>query len=197
MSKLLYSKLSPYAAKARMAVAHVGYPAQSIVIDTWEPPGDFIEANPLGKVPVLITEDGRSIHDSRVILRFLDDWSGGRIYQGDPQTALRTLQYESLCDGICDCLQAIMAERRYRPPEQIYQPWIDRQWEKVMRGLQSLEQNAPEDRIDAAAFALRGVLGYLSIRFEGLWEAERPRLVQWAQRFDAGNPDLAACAPRL
>lgn len=195
MSALYYSKLSPYAAKARMAVALVGYPAAAQAVDTWNPPAGFLDANPLGKVPVLITQDGTPVYDSRVILAFLDDWSGGRLYPADRPTARRVMQYESLCDGVCDCLQAIMSERRFRPEDKLHQPWIDRQWEKVVRGLVVLEAERPEGPVDAGALALRGMLGYLSIRFEGLWEAGRPRLKAWMTDFDARNPDLAACAP--
>jgi glutathione S-transferase len=197
MSALYYSKLSPYAAKARMAVAHVGYPAPSEPVDTLNPPEGFLAANPLGKVPVLVTPEGRAIHDSRVILAFLDAWSGGRLYPADAPAKQRVMQYESLCDGICDCLQAIMSERRYRPEEKLHQPWIDRQWEKVQRGLAALEADLPGNDVDAAALALRGMLGYLSIRFEGLWESARPCLKAWMQQFDATNPTLADHAPRM
>ena len=40
----------------------------------------FATANPLGKIPALIRDDGPAIYDSRVICRFLDDRSKAWLY---------------------------------------------------------------------------------------------------------------------
>ena len=199
MAEILYSGLSPYAAKARMAVLHVGFPATPRAVDAIDPSAAFLEANPLGKLPVLLLDDGRAIHDSRVVMRFLDLWSGGRLYPGDPEATIEVARRESLVDGICDCLQAIMFEKRYRPGDKIHQGWIDRQWGKATRALAWLEADVGGKpiEVDAGALALRGMLGYLSIRFEGQWEESCPGLASWLVRFDEAYPALAAAAPRL
>ena len=36
------------------------------------PNGDLAKDNPLGKIPTLVTEDGMSLFDSRVICEYLD-----------------------------------------------------------------------------------------------------------------------------
>ena len=41
--------------------------------DIREPRADFLGDNPLGKVPVLITDDGLPLFDSRVICEYLDE----------------------------------------------------------------------------------------------------------------------------
>lgn len=197
MAEILYSKLSPYAAKARMAVLHVGFPATSRAIDAFQPTLEFLEANPLGKVPVLLLDDGRTLHDSRVIMRFLDMWSRGKLYPSDPDRLIEVAQFESLCDGVCDCLQAIMFEKRYRPEDKMFQGWIDRQWEKATRTLDRLETEVPDLAPDAATLALRGMLGYLSIRFEGEWEESHPALATWTDRFDRANPEVSTAAPGM
>jgi glutathione S-transferase len=199
MAEILYSRLSPYAAKARMAVLHVGFPAKHRAVDAIEPTDAFLEANPLGKLPVLLLDDGRAIHDSRVIMRFLDLWSDGRFYPQDTAAQIEAAQRESLADGVCDCLQAIMFEKRYRPEDKIHEDWIVRQWEKASRALKQLESmvGAAPVQVDAGALALRGMLGYLSVRFEGQWEDSCPGLVSWLARFDEAHPELAAVAPGL
>lgn len=199
VAEILYSKLSPYAAKARMAVLHVGFPATPRAIDAIEPTAAFLEANPLGKLPVLLLDDGRAIHDSRVIMRFLDLWSGGRLYPAGAEATIEVARRESLIDGVCDCLQAIMFEKRYRPEEKIHPGWIDRQWAKATRSLAWLETDVGGQpiEVDAGVLALRGMLGYLSIRFEGQWEETCPGLVSWLARFDEAHPELAAVAPGL
>ncbi len=197
MAIVYYSKLSPYAAKVRMAAVHVGYPARAQPVDTQEPPAEFLRANPLGKVPVLVGDDGPPLHDSRVIMQFLDNWSGGGIYPAYPRERLVALQYESLCDGVCDCLQAIMTERRQKPEERRHAPFIDRQWEKVLRALPALQLDLPPEPLDVRGLALRAMLGYLGIRFEGLWEAAHPALLAWREGFDRDHPALAAVAPSM
>ena len=197
MAEILYSLLSPYAAKARMAVLHVGFPATSRAIDAFQPTSEFLGANPLGKVPVLLLDDGRALHDSRVIMRFLDMWSRGKLYPADPDRLIEVAQFESLCDGVCDCLQAIMFEKRYRPEAKMFQGWIDRQWEKATRTLDRLETDVAGRGLapDAATLALRGMLGYLSIRFKGEWEESHPDLASWIDRFDRANPEVSKAAP--
>jgi glutathione S-transferase len=198
MPTILFSKASPYAAKVRMAARYVGYEADAVQTDTWTPTPEFLEANPLGKIPVLITADGRTILDSRVIMLFLDRWSGGKLFPSDPEARLAAEMLEARADGIADCLQAIMFERRYRPEERIHEPWIDRQWAKASRALDWLDREPPDLSLglNAGHIALRGTVGYLAVRFEGAWEADRPRLVDWLERFDKAHPLLAELRPR-
>ena len=64
MPKILFSSPSPYSAKARMAATHAGYAFDSVAVDTGQEPDLLISANPLGKIPVLLTDDGRAVLDS-------------------------------------------------------------------------------------------------------------------------------------
>jgi len=196
--KILFSKASPYAAKARMAAVFAGYAFESVQTDTWTPDEAFLRSNPLGKVPVLVTDDGQSICDSRVIVLFLDRLSGGKLFPADPVARLAAEQLEALADGISDCLQAIMSERRFRPDDKKHAPWTDWQWSKVERALDRLESDPPDlgKGLHAGHIALRAMFGYLGVRFEGQWEATRPRLVDWLDRFDRDYPHFAEVLPR-
>ena len=59
MPKILYSPASPFASKARMAAAYSGYSFEPELTKTDEVPADLIAANPLGKIPALVTDDGK------------------------------------------------------------------------------------------------------------------------------------------
>ena len=182
--KILYSPASPYSAKVRMAAKFAGVDAESVLTDTNAAPAQLVDNNPLGKIPTLITDDGKSVFDSRAIMQFLDRTGSKRLY---PRNAVKRTDVEvleALCDGICDCLLAITYERRFRPEEKQHQEWIDKQWTKATRGLDYLEANMPRSTtaLNGGHLALAAMIGYLALRFDGKWERGRPKLKRWVAR---------------
>lgn len=197
MSKILYAPASPYSAKARMAAAYADVALEAAIVDTNAKPPELIDNNPLGKIPVLLTDDG-PVFDSRAITQYLNRVSGNALFPRNPAKRLEAERLEALADGICDCLLAHVYERRFHPEEKIHQPWLDRQWEKVTRALDHLNASPPKlpKKLTAGQIALRATIGYLDLRFAGQWERGRARLKRWAARFDEKFPDLAALLPR-
>ncbi|MDO1581722.1 glutathione S-transferase [Rhizobium oryzicola] len=182
--KLLYSPASPYSAKCRMAARHVGLDIEDIRTDTNAEPPELIDNNPLGKIPVLIREGETPIYDSVAIMHYLDRQSGGKLYPKKDEKRTEAEVLEALCDGITDCLLAIIYERRFRPEEKIHQGWIDKQWSKVVRGLDYLENNLPKTKkLNGGHFALAALIGYLELRFAGQWADGRPNLSAWPEKF--------------
>jgi len=196
--KILYSPASPFSAKARMCATHAGIAFESVKQDTGAPDAAFLAANPLGKIPVLLTDDGLSIFDSRAITQYLNRQSGNALFPRNAAKRTEAEVLEALADGICDALLAHVYERRFRPEEKVHQPWLDKQWEKASRALDALDANPPRlpKKITAGHIALRACLGYLAIRFDGKWERGRGKLVRWVKRFDERFPELAALAPQ-
>lgn len=193
MPRLLSSPASPYTAKVRMAAAHAGIVLELVTTDTNAPPEELIRANPLGKIPVLITDDGRSIYDSRVITQHLNRESGGKLFPRNAAKRLEAEQLEALADGICDALLAHVYERRARPEEKVHEPWLERQWSKAVRALDLLCADTPKlpQKISTGHIALRAAIGYLDLRFAGKWERGHTKLKRWAARFDEKFPELA------
>lgn len=71
----LYSfELSPYAARARLAVYRKGLDVEIAEPPEGGPAGEAYRAiNPLGKVPALVLDDGTVIPESAVIVEYLED----------------------------------------------------------------------------------------------------------------------------
>lgn len=197
MARLLYSPASPYSAKVRMAAAHAGIALSAETVDTNAAPALLIDANPLGKIPVLITDDSGSIYDSRAITQYLNRLSGNQLFPRNSAKRTEAERLEALADGICDCLLAHVYERRSRPEDKVHQPWLDNQWTKVLRALDHLVANPPRlpKKITAGEIALRAAIGYLDLRFAGQWEKGRTKLRRWAARFDEKFPELKALLP--
>ncbi|UCI25029.1 glutathione S-transferase [Mesorhizobium sp. B2-8-5] len=197
MPKLLYASTSPYSSKVRMAAAYAGIAIDLVPVKTEDKPADLIAANPLGKIPALVLEDGRSIHDSRAITQHLNRLSKSALFPRNPDKRLAAEVLEALADGICDCALSMVYERRTRPEAMVYQPWLDRQWTKIATALDFINANPPKlpKKITAGHMALRAALGYLALRFSGQWEKGHSRLVRWAARFDEKFPELKASVP--
>lgn len=191
--KLLYSPASPYSAKARMAARYLELNVEAVKVDTAAAPALLLDNNPLGKIPVLLLDDGRSVYDSVAIMHFLDRESGGRLYPSDRSECTEVEILEALCDGIMDSLLAIIYERRSRPEAIVHQPWIDKQWEKVLRALDYLNANLPDinGSLHGGHFALAALLGYLDLRFADRWQDARPNLTAWPNAFTQAFPAYA------
>ncbi|MGB3502160.1 MAG: glutathione S-transferase N-terminal domain-containing protein [Mesorhizobium sp.] len=198
MPRILCSGPSPYSAKARMAAQHAGIALEVVNVDTNADPALLIDNNPLGKIPVVLSDEGEAVYDSRVITQYLNRLSGNALLPRNPAKRLEAERLEALADGIADCLITHVYERRMRPEEKIHQPWLDRQWSKVERALDHLNANPPKlpAKINAGHIALRAVLGYMALRFEGKWERGRSKIVRWTKRFDEKFPELAALLPK-
>ena len=197
MPKLLYASASPYSSKVRMAAVYAGIAIDLVPVKTEDKPAELISANPLGKIPVLVLEDGRSIHDSRAITQHLNRLSKNTLFPRNPDKRLDAEVLEALADGICDCALSMVYERRTRPEAMVHQPWLDRQWAKIAAALDLINANPPKlpKKITAGHMALRACLGYLALRFSGQWEKGRSRLVRWAARFDEKFPELKGSVP--
>lgn len=199
MMKILCSPTSPYSSKVRMAARHLGFKVMEISVDTTAGPSELVDNNPLGKIPVLLHGKDKAVFDSRAIMQFLDRKSGGRLYPEKNGKRTEAEVLEALSDGIADCLLAIIYEKRTRPEDKQHQPWMDRQWEKAKRGLAHLEAHPPKvgKRVHGGHFALAALLGYLTLRFEGQWEADHPALVSWAEAFPKHFSHYGAMKPQV
>ncbi len=188
---------SPFVRKVRLAAAVLGLADKIDVRETdLNDPADSIRLqNPLGKIPALILDDGTIYYDSRVILEVLDHLAGGgRIIPREPKARFAALRLQALCDGILDASVLLVYESRYRAADQRVQVWIDRQADKVARGLEALEAAPPAlDPVpDVGQIALACVLGYRDLRFDGSWRKDHPRLLAWHDKFAAQVPAFAA-----
>ena len=198
---LLRSALpSPFGRKVQIALSLLGF--DNIVefepADTGNPSDSLRTQNPLGKIPVLVAEDGTAYYDSRVILEYLDDRAGGgKIIPRDFTRRFAALRLQALCDGILDASILTVYESRWRAAEHREPKWLDHQAGKVTRALVVLEAAPPAlDALpDVGQITLACALGYRDFRFAGSWRGQHPKLVAWLDDFAARVPAFAATKP--
>jgi glutathione S-transferase len=175
--KLLYTLNSPYARKVRIVALekHIELELQEVVLS--DPDCIVKNHNPLGKVPVLVLADGDSVYDSRVIVEYLDNHAPGtHLIPTDNSSKIWVRRWEALADGVCDAAVSAMLEQR-KPLEKQLQANIDKQLEKVTRGLEVLNLDITKKKwcvnetFSLADIALGCTLGYLDLRFKQLnWQ---------------------------
>jgi glutathione S-transferase len=196
--KLLSAPPSPFGRKVKIVAAEKGLLDRISVemVDTTTPDQSRLMAdNPLGKIPVLILDDGTRIYDSAVICDVLDEMGAGpRLIPVSGAPRARTLTLAALGDGLMEAALLMVYEKRYRPEDKWVPAWLERQQQKIDAALATLEADPPAwtDRPDYGDIAIACALGYLDLRHEGRWRAGHPRLVALLDRFAAGVPSFAA-----
>ena len=181
--KLLYTPNSPYARKVRIVALekHIDLELKEVVLA--DPACIVSNHNPLGKVPVLILDDGDHLYDSRVIVEYLDNRAPGtHLIPTENTSKIATRLWEALSDGVCDAAIIAMLESR-RPEAQQSPAIIERQLNKVMRGLEVLNLDITKKKwcvnetFSLADIALGCMLGYIDLRFKSLnWQEQCPNL---------------------
>jgi len=187
--KLVTSLTSPDGRKVRVVLLEKKIPFQLQVENPWLPDSVVTSLNPLGKVPVLVLEDGESVFDSRVIVEYLDHVSPvAHLIPGEPKSRMVVRGVEALADGVTDAAVALYLERK-RAPEQQSSDWLLLQERTLFRGLEALSEALGEkpwylgNSMTLADLACGCMLGYLSLRFPEIdWRGAHPNLAKLADK---------------
>ncbi len=183
--KLLYTPNSPYARKVRIVAMekHIDIALEEVDLAAADSP--VVQYNPLGKVPVLILDDGVGLYDSRVIIEYLDARTPvSRLMPNDTRLRIDVIRWGALADGICDATVAVMLEQRKEEQHQSA-AYIEKQYTKVVNGLAALNKDISKKKwcvnetFSLADIAVGCMLGYVSLRLKSLdWQNQYPSLAK-------------------
>lgn len=187
--QLYHTDTSPYARKVRMVAIEkgLGDRLQLIVANPFDDGAALLGANPLNKVPALVTDDGAVLYDSPVICAWLDTQAPTPRLIPEGPARWEVLVREALADGIMDAAFAMTMEMR-RPQAQQSADWIGRWTANIRRAADAAEADLAgfEGEVTLAQIALGAALAYLDFRQAGIdWRAGRPGLAGWYERFAA------------
>jgi glutathione S-transferase len=159
---------------------------------------EILRHNPLGKIPVLLTDEYGAIYDSAVICEYLDGLHDGpRLHPLHGSERITALRRQALGDGLLDVL-LVMRNEVARPdgaPSPTYLAGFE---QKVAAALAALEAEAPA--LGTGAFSIGHIaigcaLGYLDFRFsERDWRSGHKALAAWHAQFEA-RPSALATIP--
>lgn len=187
--KLISSGTSPFVRKVHVLLHETGQMDDLEIVTARTSPFDtapeVASANPLGKIPALIRDEGPTIYDSRVICRFLDDRAQSNLY---PQGRLwETLTLEATADGIMEAAVLMLYEHRLRPAEAVLESWVDAQWDKIDSAVTALNArwvSHLRGPLDMGQIAIGCALAYLDFRHDARgWRKGNDALDDWFALF--------------
>jgi glutathione S-transferase len=182
---------SPYVRKVRIALVEKKIEYQLLEMSPWAPDNPVHEWSPLGKLPVLVLDDGTRLFDSRVIVEYLDTVSPvSRLIPAPSRQRIAVKRWEALADGVSDAASTIVLERR-RPARQQSREWIARQEQKMIAGIAELAAELADkawcngEGYSLADIAAGCALGYLDLRHGEIdWRTDYSNLARLAEKLD-------------
>ena len=143
--------------------------------------------SPIGKIPVLETDHGHGIHDSRVIIEYLCHVAGNStLIPDDGVKRFRVLTLQALGQGLADAAVAYRYEIGVRPKGLQWQEFMERSVARLNAVIDELESNwsAALAEINAGSIAVAVTLGYIDFRLSELnWRNGRPKLAAFHEAF--------------
>ena len=186
--QLLSQTHTPYARKVLVAAHELGIAERMAVVSHETSPTRRNEtvyaANPLGKVPVLICDDGLKLFDSIVICDYLDTLHGGRLVPAGGRERHMALRQQALAQGIMEAGIAVRWDTERRPPELRWTRNAEAQTGKLVASYDFVEQEAELDGPpDIGQIALATALSWIEFRGLAPFKNGRPRLSRWYDGF--------------
>ena len=197
--KLYCSARSPFARKVRVFALETGLASQIEEISASLAGDDdaFLRHNPIGKIPALITDEGETIVESRIILEYLDTLHPGpAMIASEGEARWAAFRQEALADGVLDSSVSILIETRRQLGKQS-SGFTRRLLDRIERCLQALNAEVKTfgDVITVGQIATGCTCGYVDLRHPDLgWREDLPELAAWYENFSK-RPSMIATVP--
>ena len=175
--QLLVSLTSPYARKLRMLALELGLDVEVVETPPMEDGPALHAANPLGKVPVLLLDDGTALYDSAVISGYMLSLVPGQTLQPTQGLAYwHARTDEALADGVLDASYLLRLEASHgeagRNPL-----WPERYRRTIVRGTAALAAKVSATETGYLELCTMVAVEYLDLRFPEIdWRGANPAL---------------------
>ena len=167
--KLLYTKRSPYARKVRVVALEKGISLDCVDEDLQKKSQRLLDANPLGKVPTLVLDNGETVFDSSVICQYLDGLDHARIMvPREPHERLKVLQWESVADDLVSTAINLYMEK-VRHPQDYHQDFVAAGENNIRQAYGYIATHLPQFKeFNLAPVAIASAIGYIHFRLPHL-----------------------------
>ena len=183
--ELYLNATSPYARLARIVLLEKGL-AESVTLkwcDPWADDAELLKANPAGRIPALVTEEGTTLSESMLIAVYLEGVSPSKPMI--PVASLgEVLHLAGLGQNLMDAAFNTVIARKHDGNEVEASVLGQRRSKAMQRLLKQLDDELGEKQraasIHLGEIAIAVALDYLAFRLpEKNWKAEYPKLQAW------------------
>ena len=183
--ELYLNATSPYARLVRIVLLEKGL-ADTVTLkwcDPWADDAELLKANPAGRIPALVTEEGTTLSESMLIAVYLDSVSPTppmlpAASRGD------VLHLAGLGQNLMDAAFTTVIARKHYGNEIDESELGQRRSRAIQRLLKQLNNELGEKQqasnVNLGEIAIAVALDYLAFRLpEVNWKEEYPRLLAW------------------
>ena len=183
--ELYLNATSPYARLVRIVLLEKGL-ADTVTLkwcDPWADDAELLKANPAGRIPALVTEEGTTLSESMLIAVYLDSVSPNppmlpAASRGD------VLHLAGLGQNLMDAAFTTVIARKHYGNEIDESELGQRRPRAIQRLLKQLNNELGEKQqasnVNLGEIAIAVALDYLAFRLpEVNWKEEYPRLLAW------------------
>jgi glutathione S-transferase len=189
--KLYGVLLSPFARMCMVTALEAGLASRVQLINTEVKPtainADLAKISPIGKIPVLETDHGHSIYDSRVIMEYFTHAAGNTsLLPHEGVKRFRILTLLALAQGMADAAVSLRYENFARPENARWPDFATRITARINACFDELEANWHSDlsAVTLGSIAVAVALGYIDFRHPALdWRKGRANLAQFHEAF--------------
>lgn len=197
--KLFINTTSPFVRIVRMAIIEKSLADQIELemVDPWADAEAFLKANPAGRVPSLVTDEGVAISEAQLIIHYLESLSGPSLFPKEDLAS--TLSKAGFALGAAEAATAIVIGRK--SSEGFDEDMVGSKRHRTMAaGLARLNDNLPRDfakGADIGNIAVVTAIDYITFRFPDVdWLGPLNHLADW-RAAQAGRPSVEQTMPYI
>ncbi|TVP42559.1 MAG: glutathione S-transferase [Halomonas sp.] len=182
--ELYLNATSPYARLVRIALIEKGL-AESVTLkwcDPWADDADLLKANPAGRIPALITEEGTTLSESLLIAVYLDGISPNKPMIPTASFG-EVLHLAGLGQNLMEAAFTTVIARKHYGKEiddSVLGKRRSRAIQRILKQLNSELKKPFASSVNLGEIATAVALDYLAFRLpEVNWKEEYPQLQVW------------------
>ena len=189
--KLHGDLLSPFVRMSMVTALEAGLGSRVQLLTTTVKPHEVNAAleklSPIGKIPVLETDHGHNLYDSRVIMEYFTHVAGNAtLLPHEGVKRFRILTHVALAQGLAEASVTLRYEQAARPETNRWPEYVARAKARINACLDELENNWRENLADVTlgSIATAVAIGYIDHRdLAPGWRSNRANLAQFCERF--------------